>query len=251
MATFDQLVAEAVAAPIEGWDFGWLDGRATEERPSWGYAGLVAERAADASRMLDIQSGGGELLAGLPAFPQLLVASEGWPPNLEVAAARLRPLGGQVVAAHDDRPALPFADDSFDLITSRHPVTTWWDEIARVMAPGGTYLSQEVGPHSLRELREFFLGPQPPGSRRDPDLARRNAETAGLVVEDLQEARLCTTFDDVGAVVYFLRLVVWIVPGFTVERYRDRLRALHEEIGRNGQFRATATRFLIRASKPG
>ena len=36
------------------------------------------------------------------------------------------------------------------------------------------------------------------------------------------------TFDDVGAVVYFLRLVVWIVPGFSVERFEDRLRELHD-----------------------
>ncbi|MGH3967715.1 MAG: SAM-dependent methyltransferase, partial [Mycobacterium sp.] len=32
-ATFDELVAQAAAAPVHGWDFSWLDGRATEERP--------------------------------------------------------------------------------------------------------------------------------------------------------------------------------------------------------------------------
>ena len=58
-------------------------------------------------------------------------------------------------------------------------------------------------------------------------------------------------FDDIGAVVYFLRLVIWIVPGFTVERYRDRLRALHEQIQRDGPFVAHASRFLIEATKPG
>jgi hypothetical protein len=35
--TFEDLVAEAASAPIDGWDFSWLDGRATEQRPSWGY----------------------------------------------------------------------------------------------------------------------------------------------------------------------------------------------------------------------
>lgn len=38
---YEELVAEAVAAPTEGWDFSWFDGRATEERPSWGYARLM------------------------------------------------------------------------------------------------------------------------------------------------------------------------------------------------------------------
>lgn len=38
---FDALVAEAQAAPVDGRDFSWLDGRATETRPSWGYQRLL------------------------------------------------------------------------------------------------------------------------------------------------------------------------------------------------------------------
>jgi hypothetical protein len=57
-------------------------------------------------------------------------------------------------------------------------------------------------------------------------------------------------FYDVGAVVYFLRLVIWIVPNFSVERYRDRLWSLHQQIGRDGRYVAHASRFLIEESKP-
>lgn len=35
--SFKELMAEATSAPVDGWDFSWLDGRAEEERPSWGY----------------------------------------------------------------------------------------------------------------------------------------------------------------------------------------------------------------------
>jgi len=42
---------------------------------------------------------------------------------------------------------------------------------------------------------------------------------------------------------------VWIVPGFTVAAYRERLRDLHEQIGRDGPFVAHASRFLIEAVK--
>ncbi|MFE0276474.1 hypothetical protein ACFWZY_30995 [Streptomyces sp. NPDC058992] len=38
--TFDHLVAEAESVSVAGWDFSWLDGRATEQRPSWGYQRL-------------------------------------------------------------------------------------------------------------------------------------------------------------------------------------------------------------------
>jgi SAM-dependent methyltransferase len=249
-AGFDELVDEAVRVPIVGWDFSWLEGRATEERPSWRYAEQVAARARRATRVLDVECGGAELLARLPVLPPLLVATEAYAPNIPVAAARLRPRGAHVVAS-GDRATLPFAAASFDLVTSRHPVSTWWAEIARVLAPGGTYFSQQVGPHSVRELSEALIGPLPAGSSRDPQTARLAAEAAGLEVRDLQTARLRTVFDDVGAIVYFLRTVVWIVPGFTVDAYRDRLLALHERIQRQGPFVAHATRFLIEVHKPG
>ncbi|WP_436886763.1 methyltransferase domain-containing protein [Nocardiopsis dassonvillei] len=251
MSTFDELVAEAAAAPVAGWDFSWLDGRATEQRPSWGYHRLVAERMARAQAALDVQTGGGELLAGVPRRPPLTAATEGWPPNVAAATRLLHPLGTAVVAA-DAADPLPFADDAFDLVVSRHPVAANWPEIARVLAPGGTYLSQEVGPASVFEVVEFFLGPQPEEARtsRHPDRTRRAAEAAGLEVVDLRSEELHTEFFDVGAVVYFLRKVVWMVPDFTVEKYLDRLRAMHDHIAREGSFTATTTRFLIEARAP-
>jgi len=242
-------VAEAEAAPIHGWDFSWLEGRASEDRPSWHYAELVADRAGAVDALLDLQSGGGEMLGRLPRFPPLTVAVEGWKPNGAIAGAHLGPLGVFVVAADTDIPFFPFADATFDLVTSRHPVDVCWPEIARVLRPSGTYLSQQVGPHSVGELTEFMLGPQPPGSLRDPELAKSSAEDAGLRVVDLRVERPRIVFNDIGAVVYFLRLVVWFIPDFTVYGYRDQLLALHERIDRDGPFIAHSARFLIEAKK--
>ena len=41
LASFEELLAEGESVPVEGWDFSWFDGRATEERPAWGYSGLL------------------------------------------------------------------------------------------------------------------------------------------------------------------------------------------------------------------
>ncbi|GAA2142982.1 class I SAM-dependent methyltransferase [Kitasatospora kazusensis] len=249
--TFEDLVAEADSVPVDGWDFSWLAGRAVERRPSWGYQRAMGERLGRASAALDIQTGGGEVLAGAPKLPKLTVATESWPPNVAKATRLLGPRGVVVVADRDE-PPLPFADEAFDLVTSRHPVTVWWDEIARVLQPGGTYFSQQVGHSSVFELVEYFLGPQTEETRRarHPDDTRRKAEAAGLDVLDLRFESLRTEFYDVGAVVYFLRKVIWMVPGFTVDRYRDRLRELHERIRAEGPFVAHSTRFLIEARKP-
>lgn len=250
MRSFEELVAEAAAVSVDGWDFSWLDGRASEERPSWGYARAMGERMARATAALDIQTGGGEVLAGVPRLPPLAVATESWPPNVARATALLHPLGA-VVVADEDEPPLPFGDAAFDLVVSRHPVTTWWSEIARVLRPGGTYFSQQVGPASVFELVEYFLGPLPDETRRGrhPDDARTAAEAAGLEVLDLRMETLRTEFHDVGAVVYFLRKVIWMVPGFTVERYRTELKALDEQLRAEGPFIAHTTRYLIEARK--
>jgi len=246
----EDLIDQAAAAPIDGWDFSWLEGRATEERPSWRYSARLAERAAAVSSLLDIQTGGGELLGQLPRLPTLTVATENWEPNVRRAAQRLRPRGAWVVVTHDDREELPFSAATFDLVSSRHPIVTCWNEVARVLRPGGRYFSQQVGPHSNRELIEFFMGPQPDTSPRNPKIAVENARAAGLRVDGIQAERLRATFFDVGAVVYFLRLVVWTVPDFSVDRYRDRLVAMHRLIEESGPFVAHPTRFLIEAVKP-
>jgi SAM-dependent methyltransferase len=248
--TFDELVAEGAAEPVAGWDFSWFAGRATEERPAWGYSGLLAGAIDDADAVLDIQTGGGEVLAGaVRRPPPVLAATESWPPNVELARERLRPLGGTVTEAADAGP-LPFGAAAFDLVASRHPTVTVWPEIARVLRPGGRYLSQQIGAGTNRGLYEYLMGPQPASSARSPERAAAQARAQGLDVVRLAEQALRVEFFDIGAVVYFLRKVLWTVPDFSVERYRDRLAALHAEIEAAGRFTCYAQRFLIDARRP-
>lgn len=247
--TFEELIADAEAADVTGWGFGWLDDRATEERPPWGYARLLAERWASARSALDLDTGGGEVLAEASVFPPVAVATEAWPPNAAQATARLHPRGVAVVRTTPGEP-LPFADGAFDLVTSRHPVSPDWQEIARVLVPGGAYLAQHVGPASGFELIEYFLGPLPSERQgRDPQVEADAARAAGLEIVDLRSARLRIEIRDIGAVVYLLRKLVWWVPGFTVEKYRDRLRDLHEQIQRDGVFVDHSSRHLIEARR--
>jgi SAM-dependent methyltransferase len=248
--SFEDLVAEADSVSVDGWDFSWLDGRATEERPSWGYQRLMSQRLASASAACDIDTGGGEVLAGAPKFPATMAATESWPPNAALATGLLHPRGVVVVVPRDE-PRLPFADAAFDLVTSRHPNSVRWSEIARVLGPGGTYFAQHVGPATVSELVEYFIGPQPQKwAECHPDAQSAQAQAAGLRVVEMRMERLRQEYFDIGAVIYFLRKVIWSVPDFTVERYRERLRELHERIESDGPFVAHSSRVLVEARKP-
>jgi len=250
--SFEDLVAEADSVSVDGWDFSWLDGRATEDRPSWGYQGLLRRRLGEVSAALDLHTGGGEVLAGAGPFPPTMAAAESWPPNAVLATGLLHPRGVLVVTLADEAQPLPFADGAFDLVTSRHPNTVNWTEIARVLRPGGAYLAQHVGPATVSELVEYFIGPQPEvWARRHPDNESAAARAAGLQIVDMRMERLRQEFFDIGAVVYFLRKVIWTVPDFSVDLYRDRLRELHQHIEAGGPFVAHATRVLVEARKPG
>jgi len=81
-------------------------------------------------------------------------------------------------------------------------------------------------------LIEHFLGPLPEERKvRDPQREAAAAQDAALVVFGLRTARCRMEFYDVGSVVWILRRCVWWVPGFSVDRYRDRLVQLASRCG--------------------
>jgi len=50
--------------------------------------------------------------------------------------------------------------------------------------------------------------------------------------------------------VFFLRKVIWTVPDFTIDRHRDRLKDLHDQVERDGIFNSTTSRTLFDVRKP-
>jgi SAM-dependent methyltransferase len=249
MRSFDDLVSEAVSADVTGWGFDWLEGRAAEERPPWGYARLLADRLGRVRSALDIDTGGGEVIAEAPTLPGRMCVTEPWPPNAQRARELLAARNVEIHETSDDR-RLPFPDRSFELVTARHPVRPPWAEIHRVLAPGGRYFAQHVGPRSAAELIEFFVGPLPDRpSERDPKREAAAAVRAKLAIIELRTARCRMEFFDVGAVVWILRKCVWWVPDFSVRQYHEKLVELDGLIRRDGRFVAHATRHLIEAER--
>lgn len=252
MGTFEELVTDAEEADVTGWGFQYLDGRATEERPPWAFSRLLAEHLSTVDSALDLDTGGGEVINEAPALPATMAVTEAWPPNVARARQTLGARGVHVVQTDADADQLPFDDESFDLVTARHPVRpNYWTEIWRVLRPEGHYLAQHVGPSSAIELIEYFLGPRLPEQRsgREPILEADGARAAGLSIERLETARCRMEFYDIGAVVWILRKCVWWVPDFSVARYEGRLRDLDSQLRAGQPFVAHSTRHLIVATR--
>jgi hypothetical protein len=240
---FDHLVGEASGVPITGWEFAWLDGRAVGSEPSWSYPGLARPLVRQADTLLDLDTGGGELLVELAPLPAHTVAVEGWAPNVPVARDRLAPFGVSVVTE------LPGGENEYDVVLSRHGRLPA-EDIARLLKPGGTLLSQQVGSDDLRDLNAELGAPPPYAKTWTAVEAVAALEGAGLTVTDVREERPPLTFHDVGALVYQLRAVPWQIRDFTVKRYERALRRIDALIRTHGHYTATAHRFLVQASRP-
>jgi SAM-dependent methyltransferase len=261
MNDLDRLIDEALRTPFSGWDFRWLAGRIEETRPPWNYGSELSQALARADAALDIDTGGGEVLARHRAGTGTIVATEGYPPNIDVAAATLRPFGVSVVgtgSAPDniDQPGttpdesgtnLPFRDETFDLVVDRHS-SYWPTEVRRVLRPGGTFLTQQFGVGGDDVLR-MFERPVSGGPDFDLAFAVAQLQDAGMDVIRAEEATTPIAFLDVGAFVYFMRAVPWVLPDLDVVEDRGGLEAVDATVGRAGAFELPGEHMLIVASR--
>ncbi len=189
----------------------------------------------------------------------MVIATEGYPPNIPVAGAALKAVDVPLIGVgsapdnveqdgttpHRTGSHLPFRDHTFDLVLNRHS-SYWPHEVARVLRPGGTYLTQQRGDGDGDLLRTFGRATST-GPDFDPTFAAAQLEDAGFEIVRTDEADATVRFFDVGALVYYLRAIPWIVPGFDVDADRAVLHRIHDVIETEGSFGVGSYRFLIGA----
>lgn len=229
-----------------GWSHAGLTTRHLDSPPPWDYEALARERALRATRVLDLGTGGGEVLSRVAARARArIVATEEWEPNVPVARTRLAPLGADVVRCRSM--ALPFARETFDLVLDRHEELDP-AEMARVLTPGGRALTQQCGADEWPELRAYF-----PRKQHFGDLFNGYANgfrAAGLDVPRAERHRARVAFGSLGDVVYMLLVAPWTVPGFDPEANIDALVALADGLSSPEGIILTEERFLIEAARP-
>lgn len=252
LKSYEELVAEAESAAFSGWDFSWLKGRYWEAAPPWNYRGKVKAEMKGVKTILDIGTGGGEVLSSLQPLPSITYATESWLPNIVVARRHLEPLGARVVRVESEN-RLPFDDSYFDLVVDRHEEFSA-KEVHRVVRPGGVFITQQVGGLNTDELNQL-LQKRIHGTVSHPNpswsLSRATGElkNVGFLIAEELEATYPSYFSDVGAVVYFLKHAPWEIPDFDTGTYREALRELHQKITKEGRLEVTTSRFYVKATK--
>ena len=234
------------ARNFSGWSHDELAVRHLDPGPAWDYEALARDAAATAARVLDLGTGGGEVLSRIMAGTGArCVATEEWAVNAAVARDRLGRLGVDVVRCDSLR--LPLRDASFDLVLDRHEALDP-AEVARVLCAGGHVITQQVGPDSWPELRTFF--PRKTDFGDHFNAYQRGFVAAGLVVDDARWHEERVAFGALGDIVYMLVVAPWEVPDFDPVGEIGALLALEDALRTDQGLILTESRYIIRAHRP-
>lgn len=242
--------SEERVAHIHGWDFSHIHGRYTEEDDlPWEFREIVQKYRTDDMQLLDMDTGGGEFLLSFHHPNERTAAIEGYPPNVKVCEEVLLPLGIDFKEG-DGEERLPFPDANFDIITNRHGA---YDtaELRRALRPGGLFLTQQVGAENDQELVQLLLPEikEAPYPKQYLDVRTSELLAQGFEVLEGGEARRPIRFYDVGALVWFARIVDWEFPGFSVDDCLEQLYEAQEVLDRTGVIEGSIHRFYIVARK--
>lgn len=242
--------AEEAIAHIKGWDFSHIEGRYTsEDSLPWDYRAAILEHLRPQMQLLDIDTGGGEFLLSLGHPHRNTAAMENYPPNVSLCIETLLPLGMDFRPGSGNGP-LPFEDSRFDLVINRHGDFNA-AEIFRVLKPGGLFITQQVGADNDRELVKLLCGDLPPAfPEQHLAMVEEKFRRAGFTILRGQEAFTPIRFYDVGALVWFARIIQWEYPGFSVDTHFDRLLEAQQILEEKGVIEGLTHRFFLIAQKP-
>ncbi len=247
---YDFLISE-FEHPFSGWDFSYINNRFVEFPLTWSYFSKVLQFIRKSESLLDMGTGGGELLATLAPLPKYTCATEAYKPNVSIAKKNLEPLGITIFSLTDEE-KLPFLNEKFDLIINRHEDYNP-NEVYRILKHEGNFITQQVGDKNNSKLRSILTESQVLENEREWNLeyTKNELEATGFeVLEGLEDITLTRIFD-VGALVYYMKAISFDFPDFTVKKYYKKLVEINEIINDNGylDLEMNTHRFIIKAKK--
>lgn len=231
-------------AAFSGWDFSHLDSRWHSEPLPWSYKGIIHQYLLPSHQLLDMGTGGGEFLLTLKHPYEDMSVTEAWEPNVLLCKERLTPLGVRVYHVQDYS-QLPIDDNKFDIVINRHE---YYDlhEVSRILKPGGIFITQQVGADNVLDFAKR-INPDnlPLYSNFSLESELPKFKSNGLIVKYSNECYPELRFFDIGAVVFWAKIIEWSFPNFSVEKNFPYLCSLQDDLLQKGFVSAVQHRFII------
>lgn len=234
---------------FNGWDFSYIDKRTSEEPLPWSYDEMVRKYLKPNYILLDMGTGGGEYLQTLNHPYSNTFATEAYPPNFELCQKTLKPLGVDVRQVFDDN-YLPFENEMFDIIINRHEAFDI-NEVYRLLKPNGLFITQQVGGLNNKALSKFLIKDFKEIISSEHTLKNNISliQNKGFTTIKSNEYFPKLKFFDIGALVYFAKIIGWEFPNFSVNNCFKQLCELQLLIEQQGFVESVEHRFIIVSQK--
>lgn len=231
-----------------GWDFSKLNKRWISKSLPWDYKSIIRTTLNRDSKLLDIDTGGGEFLLSLCHNNKLTYVTEGYQPNVDLCKKRLSPLGITVVEVKDNL-ELPFENNYFDIIICKHGEYSF-KEIYRILKPGGNFITQQVGGCNNNILsRKLIRNFVPKYEKHNLKNNTVELKKAGFKILYSNEVFNESRFLDIEALIYFAKIIEWEFPGFSIDNCFNELLEINNELNKNGFIYSEEHRFIINVMK--
>lgn len=229
---------------FKGWDFSHLRDRWVDEELPWNYRDILNGYLKSDYKLLDMGTGGGEFLLSLNHPYNNTSVTEMWEPNVQLCKEKLEPLGIQVKQVFNDN-ELPFENDTFDMIINRHESFDI-EEVRRILKPNGVFITQQVGAKNNEILSKALLKDfKPQFPKNTLEIRQKQIQQNFFEVLYSGESFPFLRFKDIGAIVYFAKIIEWEFPNFSVDACFKELCELNEEIKVKGYVESIEHRFII------
>ncbi|WP_311406890.1 class I SAM-dependent methyltransferase [Liquorilactobacillus uvarum] len=233
---------------MHGWNFDHLEGRWLSKETPWNYRQIVLKYLTQNANLLDMATGGGEMLLSFKHSSARTSVTESWLPNVEVVKERLLPLGIKVYPTKEEA-ELPVKDNSLDFITNSHAAFNA-ASVYRKLRTGGFFITEQVGATNnfslSRYLDESYTPPYPENTLLNSII---NLESVGFKILLAKQSFPELIFFDVGAVVYYATVIPWEFKEFNVDQCFDKLLKLQKLIDDKQYISTNEDRFIIVARK--
>lgn len=228
---------------FQGWDFSYLKNRWKDEQIPWDYYQIIKRYLKADMKLLDMGTGGGEFLLTLNHPYKNTYVSEGYEPNVALCKQKLSPLGITVEKSYGEK--IPYENEEFDIVINRHESYDI-EEVYRCLKSQGIFITQQIGCENDMDLVRRI---DPKAKLRFPNKnlasALKEAQNAHFQIVQQEEAITPILFYDLGAFVYFAKIIEWEFIGFSVDKCFTQLLDMQKEIEEKGYLQGSEHRYLM------
>lgn len=241
---------ERVGSKI-GWDFSKITKGMKVVGKKWSYLEIVKNYVNNKTILLDIGTGGGELLLKIARYVKKAYGIDYSRSMIKTARKNLLKSKIQNVEFKlADAKQLPFPDNYFDVVICRHSDFSP-KEVFRVLKPDGIFITQQVGENDKENIKKIFGRGQAFGEKVNSLMNRylKELERNGFKILRKDIYNATEYYANIEDLIFLLKNTP-IIPDFDIEKDQKFLEEIEKKYKTASGIKTNSYRFLIICKKP-